>query len=192
MKSKEQNKALGICSIVLAGISMIVSAIPFINVYTLYTAGVATILGAIGILTNSKHKKVPSIIGVALSITALFAGIIARATYVKDVEQSFLFTTKTLNEGSDTIEKQKSIVKEEKNFQNELYAIISKTEFKKVGEDRFGYQTYKAKIKNSTGKDISHFLALCMFKMIAVQELLAPHFTLMIGSMGRQWNLNLK
>lgn len=158
MKTKEQ-KAFGVCSIVLASFGVIGAGIPFINIATFFTGIIALILGAIGIIANKDSKKTLAIIGASLALLSLVFGLVARVSYTERVENYFLHASKTINESDDTLQSYKSQAKQKKEIVNKLKPIISKAEFKlETDSDSYDdYKTYKATIKNTTGTDFSDF-----------------------------------
>lgn len=155
MKSKEQ-KAFGVCSIILASFGVVGAGIPFINIATFFTGVIALILGAIGIVVNKDSKKILAIIGGSLALLALVFALVARVAYTERVETYFLQSSKVINEGDDTVQSYKAQTKQKKEIVDKLQPIVSKANFK-LESDSDNYKTYKASIKNTTGTNLAGF-----------------------------------
>lgn len=80
-KKNNEHKVVAIIAVVVGGIALLTSWMPFINNGSAALALVALILGAISVIINRKNKKVLSLVSIIVAILAFIIVLITQSAY---------------------------------------------------------------------------------------------------------------
>lgn len=78
---QQENKVLGILTIVFGATALVGSWIPIINYLSFFIATLALVLGIVGLVINQKGQKTLAIIGSIISFFALIIALVTQAFY---------------------------------------------------------------------------------------------------------------
>lgn len=78
---QQENKVLGILTIVFGATALVGSWIPIINYLSFFIATLALVLGIVGLVINPKGQKTLPIIGSIISFFALIIALVTQAFY---------------------------------------------------------------------------------------------------------------
>ena len=78
---QQENKVLGILTIVFGATALVGSWIPIINYLSFFIATLALVLGIVGLVINQKGQKTLAIIGSIISFFALIIALVSQAFY---------------------------------------------------------------------------------------------------------------
>lgn len=104
MDKPQENKVLGIISIVLGVVALMFSWMPFINNMAAIVAVIGFILGIVALIINRKHKKLLAWLGVIFSAIAFGVVLMTQSSFEKsfDTTTSSENTSKKSSESSNT------------------------------------------------------------------------------------------
>ena len=80
-KKNNEHKVVAIIAVVVGGIALLTSWMPFINNGSAALALVALILGVTSVIINRKNKKVLSLVSIIVAILAFIIVLITQSAY---------------------------------------------------------------------------------------------------------------
>lgn len=98
MDKPQENRVLGIISIVLGVVALVFSWIPFINNMSAVIAIIGLILGIVALIINRKHKKLMAVLGIIFSAVAFGIVLMTQSAFEKSFNDTF--DTKISSENS--------------------------------------------------------------------------------------------
>lgn len=97
MDKPQENRVLGIISIVLGVVALVFSWMPFINNMAAVIAIIGLILGVIALIINRKHKKLMAWLGVIFSAVAFGIVLMTQSAFEKSFDDTFDTTSSSEN-----------------------------------------------------------------------------------------------
>ena len=158
MDKPQENRVLGIISIVLGVVALVFSWIPFINNMAAVIAIIGLILGIVALIINRKHKKLMAWLGVIFSAVAFGIVLMTQSAFEKSFDDIFDTTSSRENSSKKSEDAEKISTKKSDDpsdrkwtFKNNIFDAGNMT-----------YKITKSELMDSAAEDGSKTLVLHM------------------------------
>ena len=107
-KKNNEHKVVAIIAVVVGGIALLTSWMPFINNGSAALALVALVLGVISVIINRKNKKVLSLVSIIVAILAFIIVLITQSAYGAAIDSAINNSSSADKTGNTVTSKTKS------------------------------------------------------------------------------------
>lgn len=158
MDKPQENRVLGIISIVLGVVAMVFSWIPFINNMAAVIAIIGLILGIVALIINRKHKKLMAWLGVIFSAVAFGIVLMTQSAFEKSFDDTFDTTSSSENSSKKSENAEKVSTKKSDDPSDRKWTLKNNV----FDAGNMTYKITKSELMDSAAEDGSKTLVLHM------------------------------